>query len=169
VVLYGAIAGEAYFRGVAGERFAVRNSGAHAVVEGVGDHGCEYMTGGTVVVLGATGRNFAAGMSGGLAYVLDIDGEFAKRCNTAMVDLEPVLTEPEQQGRVSRDVWHMGQSDEAVLRGFIDRHARNTGSKRAKEILENWAEWRGRFVKVFPKEYKRALAENAASQNKAVA
>ena len=169
VVLYGAIAGEAYFRGVAGERFAVRNSGAHAVVEGVGDHGCEYMTGGTVVVLGATGRNFAAGMSGGLAYVLDIDGEFSKRCNTAMVDLEPVLTESEQQGRVSRDVWHMGQSDEAVLRGFIDKHARNTGSKRAKEILENWAEWRGRFVKVFPKEYKRALAENAASQNKAVA
>ena len=100
VVLYGAIAGEAYFRGVAGERFAVRNSGAHAVVEGVGDHGCEYMTGGTVAVLGTTGRNFAAGMSGGIAYVLDIDGQFAKRCNTAMVELLPVYAEAEQEGKL---------------------------------------------------------------------
>src|SRR5690606_4968824 len=106
VVLYGAICGEAYFRGVAGERFAVRNSGAQAVVEGVGDHGCEYMTGGTVVVLGLTGRNFAAGMSGGIAFVLDVDGEFAKRCNAAMVALEPVLTESEQEARVARDLWH---------------------------------------------------------------
>jgi glutamate synthase (NADPH/NADH) large chain len=101
VVLYGAIAGEAYFRGVAGERFAVRNSGAQAVVEGVGDHGCEYMTGGTVVVLGTTGRNFAAGMSGGFAYVFDVDGDFAKRCNPTMVDLEP-LVEPEDEARLKR-------------------------------------------------------------------
>src|SRR5436853_7552436 len=106
VVLYGAIAGEAYFRGVAGERFGVRNSGAKAVVEGVGDHGCEYMTGGTVVVLGSTGRNFAAGMSGGIAYVLDIDGDFARRCNPAMVDLEPVLSEAEQQAKLARELWH---------------------------------------------------------------
>src|SRR5690606_22715323 len=112
VVLYGAIAGEAYFRGVAGERFAVRNSGARAVVEGVGDHGCEYMTGGTVVVLGATGRNFAAGMSGGIAYVLDLNGEFAKYCNLAMVDLEPVLPESEQQAKLAPELWHQGQADE---------------------------------------------------------
>jgi glutamate synthase (NADPH) large chain len=143
VVLYGAIAGEAYFRGVAGERFAVRNSGAHAVVEGVGDHGCEYMTGGLVAVLGTTGRNFAAGMSGGLAYVLDLDGEFDKRCNTSMVDLEP-LVEPE---------------DEALLRRLIENHARYTNSKRAQAILAGWAQYRAKFVKVFPKEYRRALAE----------
>jgi glutamate synthase (NADPH/NADH) large chain len=145
VVLYGAIAGEAYFRGVAGERFAVRNSGAHAVVEGVGDHGCEYMTGGVVVVLGATGRNFAAGMSGGYAYVLDVDGEFAKRCNPSMVDLEP-LVEAE---------------DEARLKRLIENHARYTNSKRATEILEKWSQHRAKFVKVFPKEYRRALAELA--------
>ncbi len=143
VVLYGAIAGEAYFRGVAGERFAVRNSGARAVVEGVGDHGCEYMTGGTVVVLGATGRNFAAGMSGGLAYVLDVDGEFARRCNGAMVDLEPVSD----------------SEDESALRRLIENHQRYTGSKRAAEILAAWAQHRVKFVKVFPKEYRRALAE----------
>jgi glutamate synthase (NADPH/NADH) large chain len=143
VVLYGAIAGEAYFRGVAGERFAVRNSGAHAVVEGVGDHGCEYMTGGLVAVLGGTGRNFAAGMSGGLAYVLDLDGEFNKRCNTSMVDLEP-LVEPE---------------DEATLRRLIENHSRYTGSKRAQAILAGWGQYRAKFVKVFPKEYRRALAE----------
>jgi glutamate synthase (NADPH/NADH) large chain len=154
VVLYGAIAGEAYFRGVAGERFAVRNSGAHAVVEGVGDHGCEYMTGGTVVVLGATGRNFAAGMSGGYAYVLDLEGDFAKRCNGAMVDLEPLLPESE---------------DEAAARRLIDNHARLTGSKRAQEILANWSQYRPRFVKVFPKEYRRALAELAATRKKAAA
>jgi glutamate synthase (NADPH) large chain len=145
VVLYGAIAGEAYFRGVAGERFAVRNSGARAVVEGVGDHGCEYMTGGTVVVLGSTGRNFAAGMSGGFAYVLNLDGEFAKRCNPAMVDLEP-LAEPE---------------DEATLKRLIENHQKYTGSKRAAEILAAWSQYRAKFVKVFPKEYRRALAELA--------
>ena len=152
VVLYGAIAGEAYFRGVAGERFAVRNSGAHAVVEGVGDHGCEYMTGGLVVVLGATGRNFAAGMSGGLAYVLDRDGDFARRCNPAMVDLEPVLPESE---------------DESALKRLIENHARYTGSRQATEILDRWRERRSHFVKVFPKEYRRALAELA--QKKAAA
>jgi glutamate synthase domain-containing protein 3 len=152
--LYGAIAGEAYFRGVAGERFAVRNSGATAVVEGVGDHGCEYMTGGTVVVLGLTGRNFAAGMSGGYAYVLDTDGDFTRRCNTSMVDLEPVAAESE---------------DDARLRRLIENHARYTGSKRAQEILDKWAQSRARFVKVFPKEYRRALAELAASRKKEAA
>jgi glutamate synthase (NADPH/NADH) large chain len=169
VVLYGAIAGEAYFRGVAGERFAVRNSGAQAVVEGVGDHGCEYMTGGTVVVLGTTGRNFAAGMSGGIAYVYDIDGSFARRCNPAMVDLEPVLTESEQHGKVAREVWHLGTADEVVLKGHVERHARYTDSARAKEILADWAKHRAKFVKVFPKEYRRALGENAAAARKAVA
>jgi glutamate synthase (NADPH/NADH) large chain len=143
VVLYGAIAGEAYFRGVAGERFAVRNSGARAVVEGVGDHGCEYMTGGTVVVLGRTGRNFGAGMSGGFAYVLDLEGEFAKYCNPAMVDLEPVVE----------------AEDEAVLKRLIENHQKYTNSKRAAEILASWPQYRARFVKVFPKEYRRALAE----------
>ena len=169
VVLYGAISGEAYFRGVAGERFAVRNSGARAVVEGVGDHGCEYMTGGTVVVLGATGRNFAAGMSGGVAYVFDIDGQFNKKCNLAMVDLEPVLSEAEQDGKVARDVWHMGQSDEAVLRGFIENHVKYTGSQRARDILDSWSEYRAKFVKVFPKEYRRALGELAEKGRKLAA
>ncbi len=169
VVLYGAIAGEAYFRGVAGERFAVRNSGATAVVEGVGDHGCEYMTGGTVAVLGVTGRNFAAGMSGGIAYVLDIDGEFVKRCNTAMVDLEPVLAESEQQGKVSREFWHKGQADEVILRDMVERHAKLTNSRRAREILEKWADYRTRFMKIFPKEYRRALGELAAAKRKAAA
>jgi glutamate synthase (NADPH/NADH) large chain len=162
VVLYGAIAGEAYFRGVAGERFAVRNSGALAVVEGVGDHGCEYMTGGTVAVLGPTGRNFAAGMSGGIAYVLDEDGEFVKHCNTTMVDLDPVLSESEQNAKVPRDIWHLGQSDETLLRGMIERHAQYTDSRRAHEILRRWAIYRSRFVKVFPQEYRRALGELAA-------
>src|SRR5208283_4823144 len=119
-VLYGAISGEAYFRGVAGERFCVRNSGSQAVVEGVGDHGCEYMTGGTVVVLGPTGRNFAAGMSGGIAYVFDADGTFDKRCNPAMVTLEPLLSEAEQEAKVSREVWHMGIADEMILKGLIE-------------------------------------------------
>ncbi|HTF14693.1 MAG TPA: glutamate synthase large subunit [Burkholderiales bacterium] len=169
VVLYGAIAGEAYFRGVAGERFAVRNSGARAVVEGVGDHGCEYMTGGTVAVLGVTGRNFAAGMSGGIAYVLDLDGEFLKRCNTAMVDLEPVLSESEQQGKLARELWHRGQADEAILKDMIERHAKLTKSRRAGEILEKWADYRPRFVKIFPKEYRRALGELAAAQRKVAA
>jgi glutamate synthase (NADPH/NADH) large chain len=169
VVLYGAIAGEAYFRGVAGERFAVRNSGAQAVVEGVGDHGCEYMTGGTVVVLGATGRNFGAGMSGGIAYVLDGDGTFSARCNPAMVTLEPVLAEAEQDAKVPRDLWHTGAADEAVLRRLIEQHARATGSARARAILEDWAACRARFVKVFPNEYRRALGELAAKGRKAAA
>ena len=169
VVLYGAIEGEAYFRGVAGERFAVRNSGAQAVVEGVGDHGCEYMTGGTVAVLGQTGRNFAAGMSGGIAYVLDLDGDFIKRCNTAMVDLEPVLAESEQQAKVSRDLWHKGAADEIILRNLIERHAKCTSSRRAREILENWTAFRPRFIKVFPKDYRRALGELAAAGRKAAA
>jgi glutamate synthase domain-containing protein 3 len=169
VVLYGAIAGEAYFRGVAGERFAVRNSGARAVVEGVGDHGCEYMTGGTVAVLGVTGRNFAAGMSGGIAYVLDLDGEFVKRCNTAMVDLEPVLSESEQHGKLARELWHRGQADEVILKDLIECHAKLTNSRRAREILEKWADYRPRFVKIFPKEYRRALGELAAAQRKAAA
>jgi len=169
VVLYGAIAGEAYFRGVGGERFAVRNSGAQAVVEGVGDHGCEYMTGGTVVVLGMTGRNFAAGMSGGIAYVLDADGTFERRCNTAMVALEPLLTESEQQGKVSKDLWHLGESDEAIVQRLVQNHARYTGSVQAKDILARWGELRGRFVKVFPHEYRRALGELAAAGKKAAA
>jgi glutamate synthase domain-containing protein 3 len=169
VVLYGAIAGEAYFRGVAGERFAVRNSGARAVVEGVGDHGCEYMTGGTVAVLGVTGRNFAAGMSGGIAYVLDVDGEFARRCNASMVDLEPVLAEPEQRAKVPRDLWHLDQSDEALLRALVENHARYTGSRRAQQILADWVAHRGRFVKIFPKEYRRALGELAAAHKRAAA
>ncbi len=169
VALYGAIAGEAYFRGVAGERFAVRNSGANAVVEGVGDHGCEYMTGGTVAVLGATGRNFAAGMSGGIAYVFDEDGEFVTRCNAAMVDLEPVLAESEQQAKLSRDLWHLGDSDEAALKRLIADHARYTGSRRAQVILEKWSEYRPKFVKVFPKEYRRALGELAANGKKVAA
>jgi glutamate synthase (NADPH/NADH) large chain len=169
VVLYGAIAGEAYFRGVAGERFCVRNSGAQAVIEGVGDHGCEYMTGGTVAVLGITGRNFAAGMSGGIAYVLDIDGQFVKRCNTSMVDLEPLLPEAEQEAKLSRDLWHHGSADEVILKRLLERHVRYTGSARAREILDNWAGYRARFVKVFPKEYRRALGELAARQRKLAA
>ena len=169
VALYGALAGEAYFRGVGGERFAVRNSGATAVVEGVGDHGCEYMTGGTVVVLGNTGRNFAAGMSGGVAYVFDEDGEFAKRCNTSMVELEPVLVESEQQARVARDLWHLGCTDEITLKGLIENHSRYTGSKRAQAILEKWSEYRTRFVKVFPNEYRRALGELSAAGRKVAA
>ena len=162
VALYGAIEGEAYFRGVAGERFAVRNSGAEAVVEGVGDHGCEYMTGGTVVVLGETGRNFAAGMSGGIAYVLDERGDFAKYCNTAMVTLESLVTEAEQEAKLARELWHKGRSDEALARRLIERHTRLTGSAQAKKILERWNDYRGKFVKVFPNEYRRALGEMAA-------
>jgi glutamate synthase domain-containing protein 3 len=169
VVLYGAIAGEAYFRGVAGERFAVRNSGAAAVVEGVGDHGCEYMTGGTVAVLGPTGRNFGAGMSGGIAYVLDEDGAFETRCNLSMVALEPVLAEAEQEAKVARDLWHRGKSDEALLRALLENHARTTGSARARAILEDWAQYRGKFVKVFPHEYRRALGELASKHRRIAA
>jgi len=169
VALYGAIEGEAFFRGVAGERFAVRNSGAHAVVEGLGDHGCEYMTGGTVVVLGATGRNFAAGMSGGIAYVLDARGDFARHCNTSMVTLEPLLAESEQEAKLAREFWHKGESDEAVVRRMIERHARYTGSAQAKQILERWNECRANFVKVFPNEYRRALGELAAKHKRLAA
>jgi len=169
VALYGAIEGEAFFRGVAGERFAVRNSGSQAVVEGLGDHGCEYMTGGTVVVLGATGRNFAAGMSGGIAYVLDELGTFPKYCNTTMVTLEPLFAESEQEAKLARALWHKGESDEAVAKRLIERHARYTGSAQAKRILERWSEYRGKFVKVFPNEYRRALGELAAKHKRLAA
>jgi glutamate synthase (NADPH/NADH) large chain len=164
-VLYGAVDGEAYFNGVAGERFAVRNSGARAVVEGTGDHGCEYMTGGTVVVLGETGRNFAAGMSGGVAYVYDPHGQFERKCNLAMVALEPVLSGVEQELRIPRGHWHVPArggapaTDEAILRQLLEAHFRYTGSFRAKEILHDWRVARARFVKVMPNEYKRALIE----------
>ena len=171
-VLYGATSGEAFLRGVAGERFAVRLSGASAVVEGTGDHGCEYMTGGTVAVLGRTGRNFAAGMSGGIAYVFDEDGQFAKRCNTAMVALERVLPSAEQEAALPRAVWHhLGdaapQTDEAILKKMLEDHHRWTGSQRARDILDHWAESRAKFVKVFPNEYKRALGELAAARETA--
>ncbi|EZP37990.1 glutamate synthase-related protein [Janthinobacterium sp. LS2A] len=165
-VLYGAIAGEAFFNGVAGERFAVRNSGATTVVEGLGDHGCEYMTGGTVVVLGNTGRNFAAGMSGGIAYVYDPAGDFASKCNTAMVGLDKVVSAAEQH--VDRDAWHtqhrdgVPEADEVILKRLIERHFKHTGSTRARVLLDDWAAARGKFVKVFPNEYKRALIEMAA-------
>jgi glutamate synthase (NADPH/NADH) large chain/glutamate synthase (ferredoxin) len=158
-VMYGATTGEAFFSGVGGERFAVRLSGATAVVEGTGDHGCEYMTGGTVAVLGKTGRNFAAGMSGGIAYVYDEDGQFASRCNTSMVSLEKVLTAKEQQAQIDRAVWHRGETDEAQLKKLLEDHNRWTGSKRARELLDHWDTARTKFVKVFPSEYKRALAE----------
>ncbi|MBN2309185.1 MAG: glutamate synthase subunit alpha, partial [Candidatus Hydrogenedentes bacterium] len=142
VALYGATNGEAYFRGIAGERFCVRNSGARAVVEGVGDHGCEYMTGGRVVILGRTGRNFAAGMSGGIAYVYDEDGTFASRCNTGMVDLKPVREEGIPQ-----------------LRGMLERHVEYTGSTVARRILDDWDAALGRFVRVMPRMYARVLRE----------
>ncbi|MBA3623951.1 MAG: glutamate synthase subunit alpha, partial [Methylibium sp.] len=158
-VLYGATSGEAFFRGVAGERFAVRLSGATTVVEGTGDHGCEYMTGGTVVVLGKTGRNFAAGMSGGIAYVYDEDGTFVQRCNTAMVALDKVLPADEQRASQDAASFHKGLADELLLKKLIEDHHKWTGSLRARDILDHWASARGRFVKVFPSEYKRALGE----------
>jgi glutamate synthase domain-containing protein 3 len=142
VVLYGATSGEVFLNGIGGERFAVRNSGATAVVEGVGDHGCEYMTNGTVIVIGSTGRNFAAGMSGGVAYVYDDVGDFgARRCNPASVDLDPLVND----------------EDVALVRGLLERHRDLTGSPRAAWILENWAEAQTRFIKVFPHEFKRVL------------
>lgn len=170
-VLYGAISGECYFRGVAGERFAVRNSGAIAVVEGVGDHGCEYMTGGVVVVLGSTGRNFAAGMSGGVAYVMDESGTFEKRCNMAMVELAPVPEEDELLEKLHHhggDMMHKGRVDitsdmtrfdQERLFQLITSHMHYTGSTRAKEILDDWEIYRSKFVKVMPVEYRRALKE----------
>jgi glutamate synthase (NADPH/NADH) large chain len=174
-VMYGATEGECYFRGIAGERFAVRNSGAVAVVEGAGDHCCEYMTGGIVVVLGKTGRNFAAGMSGGIAYVLDQAGDFDKLCNLSMVELEPVLSEElinetvyhhtgdlEAHGRV--DVFkNLLDSDVERLHVLITRHAKATGSKRAADILANWKDYLPKFRKVMPVEYRRALRELQAN------
>jgi glutamate synthase domain-containing protein 3 len=127
------------------------------------------MTGGTVAVLGVTGRNFAAGMSGGIAYVFDEDGDFAKRCNAAMVDLEPVLTESEQQAKLAPELWHFGESDEATLKRLIENHARHTGSRRARKMLEKWAKFRPRFVKIFPKEYRRALGDLATKSSKVAA
>jgi glutamate synthase (NADPH/NADH) large chain len=161
-VLYGAIAGECYFHGVAGERFAVRNSGATAVVEGAGDHCCEYMTGGVVVVLGRTGRNFAAGMSGGIAYVIDDDGTFEQRCNRAMVELQEM---PEwDEGEMHGDLTDMTQYDNERLHRLITQHARYTGSKRAAEILANWRTYLPKFRKVMPVEFSRALAEMEKSR-----
>jgi len=173
-VLYGAVTGECYFRGIAGERFAVRNSGAIAVVEGAGDHGCEYMTGGVVVVLGETGRNFAAGMSGGIAYVLDEAGDFEGRCNLAMVDLEPVEGEEEEMEKLHRsdieshgmvDVQSdMTRFDAERLRQLIQNHVRYTASTRGQHILDNWSEYLPKFVKVMPVEYRRALQEMQVEQ-----
>jgi glutamate synthase (NADPH/NADH) large chain len=174
-VLYGAIAGEAYFEGVAGERFAVRNSGAVCVVEGTGDHGCEYMTGGVVVVLGDTGRNFAAGMSGGVAYVYDPKARFKDLCNPAMVEMETIgvlSSEPlddagSDSGRPrqrSVDVEDNGMGDvlrfdAERLRILVERHQLHTGSARARELLEDWDRALPCFVKVMPKDYKRALMQ----------
>jgi glutamate synthase (NADPH) large chain len=148
VALYGATGGEAYFRGFAGERFAVRNSGAHAVVEGVGDHGCEYMTGGVIVVLGETGRNFAAGMSGGVAFVLDEEERFETLCNKDMVGLEAVEDE----------------DDIELLRGMVERHLEWSGSERARRVLEEWDEVLPKFVKVMPHDLKRVLRERQEAE-----
>jgi len=175
-LLYGAIAGEAYLRGVVGERFAVRNSGAIAVVEGTGDHGCEYMTGGIVVVIGNTGRNFAAGMSGGIAYVLDEDGTFEQRCNLSMVELEPVEEEEELNQRLNHQggdlIGHgrvdvmsdMTRFDGERLHQLVSNHARYTNSARAREILAHWEQYLPKFRKVMPVEYRRALQELMAQQ-----
>ncbi|MBK5966604.1 glutamate synthase large subunit [Thiocystis minor] len=177
-VLYGAIGGECYFRGVAGERFCVRNSGATAVVEGVGDHGCEYMTGGVAVVLGPTGRNFAAGMSGGIAYVLNGDGGFADRCNLSMVELEPIAREDdalealdhqggdlETHGRV--DLSHdMSRFDARRLKQLIEQHLHYTNSEVARRILDDWEAYLPKFVKVMPVDYRRALQDMQANQSR---
>ena len=161
---YGATSGEAYISGVAGERFGVRNSGATAVVEGLGDHGCEYMTGGTVIVLGKTGRNFAAGMSGGIAYVYDPEGEFASSCNMTSVDLEKVYPAKQQPLTEPR---HFDMTDEELLKKFIKNHAKYTGSKVAEDILANWSDSLNKFVKVFPREYRSALLSHS-NQKEAV-
>ena len=145
-VLYGATSGRAFFAGRAGERFAVRNSGAMTVVEGIGDHGCEYMTGGVVVVLGVTGRNFGAGMSGGLAFVIDEHDAFASRCNMGMVSIEA-----------------LDAADEAVVRGLVEEHVARTASVRGADLLARWAEARTRFKKVIPTEYKRVLEQRMAA------
>jgi glutamate synthase (NADPH/NADH) large chain len=178
-VLYGAISGECYFRGVAGERFCVRNSGATAVVEGVGDHGCEYMTGGIMVCLGQTGRNFAAGMSGGIAYVLDEAGDFEQRCNLAMVELEPIAAEDdaletlghqggdlETHGKV--DLSHdMTRFDAIRLKQLIENHRHYTNSEVARRLLNHWDAYLPKFVKVMPVDYRRALTERQAQQQAA--
>ena len=178
-VLYGAIAGEAYFQGVAGERFAVRNSGAVAVIEGTGDHGCEYMTGGVVVVIGETGRNFAAGMSGGVAYVWDPKGRFKSLYNLATVDLEAVAaTDPADEDDADRprqrspNVEDAGMGDllrfdAARLRILLERHLLFTGSARARELLEDWDSAVASFVKIMPKDYRRALLELQAERQAA--
>ena len=179
VALYGATQGRAFFRGLAGERFAVRNSGATAVVEGAGDHCCEYMTGGIVVVLGKTGRNFAAGMSGGIAYVLDEDGAFPTLCNMTMVELEPVANEEEINAKyyghaadLETSGWvdamaDLTQFDAQRLHILISRHSRFAGSKRAAHILANWDEYLPKFRKVMPVEYRRALKELKAKATEA--
>jgi glutamate synthase domain-containing protein 3 len=151
VCLYGATAGKAFFRGKAGERFCVRNSGAIAVIEGVGDHGCEYMTGGRVVCLGETGRNFAAGMSGGVAYIYDPEGNFPARCNMGLVGLETIETDEEKE----------------EVYGYIQEHVEATGSSVGQEMLDNWDERVTKFVKVMPHDYKRVLQEKAAAAAKA--
>ena len=148
VVLYGATSGEAYFRGIAAERFCVRNSGANAVIEGIGDHGCEYMTGGRVVVLGSTGRNFGAGMSGGVAYVWDTDGDFSGKCNTGTFELETVQSE----------------ADISELKNMIQKHEQYTGSAVARQILDDWSSELQKFIKVMPTDYKRVLEELAAEE-----
>jgi glutamate synthase (NADPH/NADH) large chain len=178
-VLYGAISGEAYFEGVAGERFAVRNSGAVAVVEGLGDHGCEYMTGGVVVVLGDTGRNFAAGMSGGIAYVFDPQGRFRDLCNLSGVDLEPVAAsaadeadDPDRPHQRSPNVRDAGMGDllrfdAARLRILLERHYLLTGSARARALLEDGQKALPSFVKIVPRDFRRALLELAAERQAA--
>ena len=175
-VLYGAIAGEAYFEGVAGERFAVRNSGAVAVIEGTGDHGCEYITGGVVIVIGETGRNFAAGMSGGIAYVWDPKGRFADLCNVATVDLESVVPDdpmeeddPDRPRQRSASVEDAGMGDllrfdASRVRILLERHLLFTGSARAREMLEDWVSAVAAFVKIMPKDYRRALLELQAER-----
>ena len=177
-VLYGAIAGEAYFGGVAGERFAVRNSGAVCVVEGTGDHGCEYMTGGVVAVLGKTGRNFAAGMSGGIAYVYDEAGNFADLCNPAQVDLLPISAQPDAEDGTGRPqqrarsvtdagMGDMLRHDAERLKILVERHKLHTGSARAAHILDNWDECLPKFVKIMPRDYAAALRQLEAERDEA--
>ena len=164
-VMYGATSGETYFRGVAGERFCVRNSGAAAVVEGLGNHGCEYMTGGTVVVLGQTGQNFAAGMSGGVAYIYDPMRRFSLHCNPAMVTLEKIKRENEQTSGPR----HLDQADEKILKSLVEKHLQYTDSKVAKKIIEHWGKELVNFIKVMPNEYKRALDEMYTASTKEAA
>ena len=177
-VLYGAIAGEADFNGVAGERFAVRNSGAIAVVEGCGDHGCEYMTGGVVVVLGKTGRNFAAGMSGGVAYVYDPDSRFVDLCNPSMVDVLPISAERDEEDGAGRPqqrpsqvndfgMGDMLRHDAERLRILVERHKLHTGSRRARELLDDWSGALEKFVKVMPRDYALALKQLEAEREEA--